>query len=256
MLDRCNVAIIAKFASKRLPNQQFVVATTHLLYNPRRDDVRTAQLQVLLAELDRMSVHSRTQEPLPIILTGDFNSLPSSTPYRLVNDGHINSSNLPLRLGIMDDCQHINVTVHENREDTALFNSSKQDDGSKEVACDENGDCVDAGSTTMEHVERHGVPYNTGALWHYLNLMPTLYANGIASTYQDKWVMVDYIFYTKYSRRTLGPLGTPSKFSSLQLISNYQLPSIQDCQIMGPIPNEISGSDHYAMASEFVLLVR
>lgn len=55
VLNRDNVAIIAKFSPKRNPENEFIVATTHLLYNPRREDVRLAQTQVLLTEVDRIS---------------------------------------------------------------------------------------------------------------------------------------------------------------------------------------------------------
>lgn len=202
-----------------------------------------------------MSVHSKTQQPLPIILTGDFNCTTKSNSYRLINDGHINSNNLPRHLGIMDDCQHINVTVHNNRQDTALFNRSKRENSAAESACDKT-DGVDLIDITIDKVLEHGVPYNTGALWHYLNLTPTQFTDEIASTYQSKWQLVDYIFYTKYKRRTLGPLGQSPQYSSLQLLANYQLPTIQECQMIGAIPNGFYGSDHYAMASEFVLLNR
>lgn len=55
VLDRDNVAIIAKFSPRNNPTNEFVVATTHLLYNRRREDVRLAQTQVLLSEVDRIS---------------------------------------------------------------------------------------------------------------------------------------------------------------------------------------------------------
>lgn len=256
MLDRFNVAIVAKFKSKLCKNQQLIVATTHLLYNPRRDDIRTAQLQVLLAELDRMSEHTETKEPLPIILTGDFNCLQFSEPYRLVHGGRIDSNNLPLRLGIMDNCQHMNVTIHENRQSTALYHSSKNGHCTEVDALDqtdEDENCLDASNTTIEYVQSSGLPYNTGSLWHSLNLMPTLISNNVGSTYQDEWIMVDYIFYTKYTRRTLGPLMIPPNYSPLKLLANYELPNKKDCQNMGKIPNWMYGSDHYAMASEFVI---
>jgi protein angel len=32
-----------------------VVATTHLLYNPKRHDVKLAQMQILLAEVERIA---------------------------------------------------------------------------------------------------------------------------------------------------------------------------------------------------------
>jgi hypothetical protein len=93
-LNRENVAIIAKFSLKKDPAIQFVVATTHLLYNPRRQDVRLAQVQVMLAELDR---HAQTIDKngdklyLPVILTGDFNLQPYSAPYNLIISGKINN---------------------------------------------------------------------------------------------------------------------------------------------------------------------
>jgi protein angel len=67
------------------------VATTHLLYNPKRQDIRLAQIQILLAELDRISkvkVDANDQKiHLPIILSGDFNLQPYSAPYNLIVNG-------------------------------------------------------------------------------------------------------------------------------------------------------------------------
>ena len=49
-LDRDNVAILAKFRPrKRASFSKFCVATTHLLFNPRRHDVKLAQVALLLA---------------------------------------------------------------------------------------------------------------------------------------------------------------------------------------------------------------
>ena len=52
-LDRDNIGLLAKLSAKtrdaNANNVEFVVATTHLLYNPKREDVRLAQLVVLLA---------------------------------------------------------------------------------------------------------------------------------------------------------------------------------------------------------------
>lgn len=71
---------------------KFVVATTHLLYNPKRQDIRLAQVQILLAELDRIAKVPEISEPgeprhLPIILSGDFNLQPHSAPYNLIVNG-------------------------------------------------------------------------------------------------------------------------------------------------------------------------
>lgn len=120
-MNRTNVGIIAKFASNCLKdNNEFVVATTHLLYNPRRDDVRIAQIQVLLAELDRLAVHSKSMESLPVIVTGDFNSEQFTPPYRLVVDGWVDAENLPIHMEIMDNCQHFNVATNTSRTKTKV----------------------------------------------------------------------------------------------------------------------------------------
>lgn len=68
------------------------MATTHLLYNPRRQDIRLAQVQILLAELDRhaQKVESNGQKTyLPTILTGDFNLQPNSAPFNLITNGNL-----------------------------------------------------------------------------------------------------------------------------------------------------------------------
>lgn len=67
-----------------------MVATTHLLYNPRRQDIRLAQVQILLAELERCAQkndENGKKTHLPVILTGDFNLQPYSAPYSLITNG-------------------------------------------------------------------------------------------------------------------------------------------------------------------------
>lgn len=60
LLNRDNVGIIAKLAVKKNPEIQLVIATTHLLYNPRRHDVRLGQTQLLLAEIERIAFLENT----------------------------------------------------------------------------------------------------------------------------------------------------------------------------------------------------
>lgn len=55
LLSRDNVGIVAKFSLKSSPETKFVIATTHLLFNPRRNDVRLGQVQILLAEIERIA---------------------------------------------------------------------------------------------------------------------------------------------------------------------------------------------------------
>lgn len=136
ILNRCNVAVIGRLALKSQPHKQFVVSTTHLLFNPKRQDVRLAQIQVLLAELDRIARNDdQFHRMVPIILTGDFNVQQHSDefrlligekvyPLRLLNRMNFLPKNhkqfLPQALGISDNCQHFHVIANQNRYETAV----------------------------------------------------------------------------------------------------------------------------------------
>jgi protein angel len=54
-LNRDNVGLIARLKPKDNPLKNIVVATTHLLFNPRRHDVKLAQTQIMLAEIERIA---------------------------------------------------------------------------------------------------------------------------------------------------------------------------------------------------------
>lgn len=117
-----NVAIIAKFSLKMDQNISFLCSTTHLHHNPERQDVRLSQIQLLLAELGRMSADN-----CPIIFTGDLNCMPFSAPFELLIQGKLKYENLtkhaltvnyfndningktllPTSVGISDNCRHV-----------------------------------------------------------------------------------------------------------------------------------------------------
>ncbi|XP_034141490.1 protein angel [Drosophila guanche] len=84
LLNRQNVALFAKLALKGQPQKEFIVATTHLLYNPKRDDVRCAQVTRLLEQLQSFSVDPKSGQTTPIVLTGDFNSLADTLPMEVL----------------------------------------------------------------------------------------------------------------------------------------------------------------------------
>lgn len=225
---------MAKFASKQLAGSEFIVANTHLVYNPRRDDVRIAQLQVLLTELDKFANNSKTNAPLPVILSGDFNSEQSSLPWKLIGTGNISASNALSSLGISDQCTQQGCEYAETIQSKAM---------KEEEECDLD---------TVKLHQPQGIKlFDTGKIGHSLSFVPTMFGNGMASTLHDDWIIVDYIFYTKFTRRDH---TKKSSHSNLQLLSNYELPSKQRCRQYGPIPNQFVGSDHYSLLSEFVLL--
>lgn len=234
----------------------FVVSTTHLLYNPRRQDIRLAQIQLLLAELDRISSNGRSAngklQYLPSILTGDFNLQPHTAPYMLLTNGKFSYEHclnrslerctdpsqcvgklfLPPELDVTDHCQHLPAKY------TKLYHSDK---GVNNI--------INSSISVSNH--RTAYPFGTGTLRHKLHLC-TVYnpTNDIASTYQDDWILVDYIFYTKM----YNSLRDKYEEGPLKLLATYELPSYNDCTRIGAIPNKYLGSDHLSLAAKFFLL--
>ncbi|XP_065091691.1 protein angel homolog 2 [Ochlerotatus camptorhynchus] len=261
-LDRENVAIIAKFRVKSDPSRSLVVGTTHLLYNPRRQDIRLAQVQVLLAELDRLAFLGKRENGTPIyaptILCGDFNLQPYTAPYVLLTTGFLQYENLasktlepnmyggssfgkkllPPKLGITDDCRH---ESHLNRTEEDEFKSTRLHHSSKE-------------RSPSPAEELNSEYFNQGALRHRFKFT-SAYRHNIgeenqeASTFQGQWVTVDFLFYTKFQSTS------DKRFTenNLKLVATYSLPTVKQAREIYTIPNMHFGSDHFALAGRFLL---
>ncbi|XP_068021660.1 protein angel homolog 1 isoform X2 [Melanerpes formicivorus] len=70
------------------------VANTHVLFNPRRGDIKLAQMALLLAEIDKIA---KTAEGnyYPVILCGDLNSVPDSPLYKFIRNGELSYQGMP-----------------------------------------------------------------------------------------------------------------------------------------------------------------
>lgn len=103
VLDRDNVAVVLLLqpvvgggSGAAAQGAPICVANTHLLFNPRRGDVKLAQLAVLLAEIDHAVKPWRSSgSPSPIILCGDFNAVPNMPLYQLITTGQLYYHGLP-----------------------------------------------------------------------------------------------------------------------------------------------------------------
>lgn len=55
VLDRDNVGIVLRLSPRQNENENFIISTTHILYNKKRHDIKLAQVHLLLAEIERVS---------------------------------------------------------------------------------------------------------------------------------------------------------------------------------------------------------
>lgn len=74
LLDRDNVGLVLLLQPKSpsAASPAICVANTHLLYNPRRGDIKLTQLAMLLAEISSVA-HQKDGSFCPIDVCGHFN---------------------------------------------------------------------------------------------------------------------------------------------------------------------------------------
>ncbi|XP_057372122.1 protein angel homolog 2-like isoform X2 [Daphnia carinata] len=261
ILDRDNIGLIALLTPRVLQSKHvsdedlpfIVVATTHLLYNPRRHDIKLAQLQLLFAELDRIASDSRKPNSEktncasyhPTILTGDFNLTPDTSIYQFITQGSLlykglsrrqltldarghtlENELIPPHLNITDQCQHLNSTGERTLQENFTIAKSE-----------------------LSKAECSVLRFASGQLSHQLQLQSvyphrTNRFNGAkeATTYQNDWVTVDYIFHN--GRESLRP--------NLQLLSRLGLLTGEELDALGGIPSLASPSDHLPLAARFI----
>lgn len=73
------------------------IANTHINANTEFADVKLWQTQLLLLEVQRIigEFHNGlSQQPIPVVIAGDFNSTPGSSPYNLLAAGYVERDNV------------------------------------------------------------------------------------------------------------------------------------------------------------------
>ncbi|TMW67454.1 hypothetical protein Poli38472_011074 [Pythium oligandrum] len=129
LLDRHNIALqaVVDWRGDGAEPQRFVVANTHLLFNPGRGDVKLAQLQRLLTSLHelREGEHVLTpSSPLPVLVCGDFNLAPHSPLYEFLSRGELDVSGLSKHL-----LSGQNMEYHQKRGHHAVEHDSARHHG-------------------------------------------------------------------------------------------------------------------------------
>ncbi|XP_023310240.1 protein angel homolog 2 [Anoplophora glabripennis] len=260
VLNRDNIGLIAKFSPKLHPTREFVIATTHLLYNPRRQDVRLAQVQLLLTEIERISYNAQSEgNYLPVILAGDLNSTPDSAVYEFITKGKLRYEDLspralkkgtssftgkllvPAKLRITDNCQHADLLERRMKNEKLSR--------TKELSVIELFHSDKSNETQSNKKDVNTALHSTGTLTHNFSFK-SVYSQGRpeineGTTFQGEWVTVDYIFYSTKNY----DVSIEGKF---KLLSRYRLPTKEE--LLGiNIPNSVVGSDHLSLMAKFKL---
>lgn len=251
LLNRHNIALFGKFRCKLKKEAHLLVGTTHLVYNPKREDVRLAQTMVLLAELDQHSILKPEKlDRMPIILTGDFNFKADSAPFQLIHTGQLVYEGLTK--GYLSKPEtHLSPLIGKH----FLSNRLRITDNCQYIDCDETNyenNPQQSSSFSDESNPKNSHLFSTGSLSHSLNLKSVYdHCDGVSygSVFQSRWVTVDHMFYTRSNK-----MQEATKKIKLVLDSVYQLPNERQCRRLGCLPNEQHGSDHLKIAACFSLI--
>lgn len=289
ILTRDNVALIAvlepivavdRVVEKGFPYPSFdpvVIATTHLLFSPKRGDIKLAQLGVIFAELDWIT-RERNRTPLldpapspprqlPIVVCGDMNFEPYCPIFDFVVDGFVKYGGM--------DCKSMNGSI-EN-----LARPSKKSSGAvttyhhssllppsigiteqcrKSIPIDSTsviGPATESSKDAFPHVLR-----TDGYLYHSLNLKSayhmdyrTRHGGGATDGVEEERnavIQSHYEFITTHHDRAACAVDFVffNENPDFQLVSTSPIPKVDS---VPKAPNENYGSDHFAVAATFTL---
>jgi CCR4-NOT transcription complex subunit 6 len=118
------IVLLEMIATHPTTRRQVLVANTHINAGVEFDDVKLWQTQHLLLEVERvMTQHAGSTSAIPLVVAGDFNSLPGSDPHTLLSAGGIQPesgdpygllSTLPLRHNMPLRSAMATVGAHAN----------------------------------------------------------------------------------------------------------------------------------------------
>ncbi|XP_014667413.1 PREDICTED: protein angel homolog 2-like [Priapulus caudatus] len=307
-LSKHNVAVIVALRARADPcmtsdpgvtpggGARLFVANTHLLFSPTRGDVKLAQLNLLLAEVDRVACSGYDDAGAetydPVVVTGDFNSLPHSDVYKLTTRGLLQYAGLncgtisgqenararlldaqllPDCVGVSEQCQYIAVCRQRlmygcpvatptptTTTPADLGHSWSEIDGMWEQPY------------LQRHLQQQQQQYQQRQQQqqqqqqHLLNLA-SAYEHRDAGGQPEATTShgranctVDYVFYGVALKELLIDADGNDHSSvvaegALKLLGRLSLPSDADLDKHGRLPSKFLSSDHVSLVTKFLL---
>uniref|UniRef100_A0A6G1SJV1 Protein angel 2 n=1 Tax=Aceria tosichella TaxID=561515 RepID=A0A6G1SJV1_9ACAR len=279
LLNRDNVGLIAVLKPRiptRSESSHLVIANTHLIFNPRRCDVRLAQLKYFLSELEAISrnfcdsnkttTNSATNNSTsidnmgqpsyhPTILCGDLNSTPDSEVIRCIlkNTRLLSSNNARSDESIEDDggaCDDdigVRSTANDRESSSPTIVGKIIANHSQPVnTCHQQNTPISAVDEELARARLEDDNNSESEGNNLTNFEHSLEFKSVYPTHNsvnERYVstfssdIVDYIFYTP----------------KLRLESFKELLTEQQLDDIGPLPNSKFPSDHITLGAKFTL---
>lgn len=263
LLDRDNIGLVLLLQPKipRAASPSICIANTHLLYNPRRGDIKLTQLAMLLAEISSVA-HRKDGSSCPIVMCGDFNSVPGSPLYSFIKEGKLNYEGLaigkvsgqeqssrgqrilsvpiwPPNLGISQNCVYEAQQVPRVEKTDSDLTQAQQEKAEVPVSADK----------VSSHLQ-HGFSLSSV----YSHYVPDTGVPEVTTCHSRSAITVDYIFYSAEKEDSArGPGAEVALVGGLKLLARLSLVTEQDLWTVNGLPNEHSSSDHLPLLAKFRL---
>ena len=197
-LNRPNVGLICIFNHLKT-GHNICVATTHLLFNPKRVDIRLAQMMIFFSEIERLSyVGSKDMKYCPVIFAGDMNSSPNSPVISYIENAREYFNRNLTSHGILPSAQHqgvlnIRQEIMNKSVDRSIIRERENE--SIHLNHSENGF-----KTQKSNRFSQSSVQAAGKISHQFCFQSVYnHAIPLVTTMANKYEMVDYIFYSKVS---------------------------------------------------------
>ena len=266
-----NVALIHVLQSKEA-NWRLLLGNIHVLFNPKRGDIKLAQVRVLLGKVAALQQKHRTAS---VVICGDFNSAPGSPLYEYVLRGELDCLAHDRRYisgqveGLAHGVEHKPVRnqfhlppqeQEQEEEKTPPKNSKRK--GNPNKWSSENLrialGMLPQGTTKITHSLKLHSAYDTVGgepgtilfskwipLFYFLKHSTFLHIffSAYTSAHRRFVGTVDYIWYAQSEGASIRPLSCllPLKYESLM---NSSVPCL---------PNRHWPSDHMSIVSDFLV---
>ena len=252
VLDRDNIGLIVLLQPMN-SNKKICVANTHLLFNPKRGDVKLAQLLVLLSEIDKAAficsdVNNRPYYH-PSFICGDLNLEPYSDIHGFLSQGSLTYNGL--------NVHSMSGQLRVSRASTFMSTQLVPSDSGMTPNCQYVEEVKKRQEVEQEVKQKH-----QGTVSHDLQLQSVYeHKNGssieVTTNHLTTSCTVDYMFYSNTGKTrncNTREKNKEDKHAEVKLIKSLKLFDKQQMQELGGLPNEIISSDHTILMAVFRLL--
>jgi mRNA deadenylase 3'-5' endonuclease subunit Ccr4 len=272
-----NVALFVLLRLRTAPTRHIVFANCHLLWNPKRGDIKLKQYALLMSELHAylLSVHALlpASSRVGVILAGDFNATPASELIRFVTDQTLQ---LLDRTRMDGQAQHT-LSMHKQllaaelaESKTATTQQQQQQQQKQKQKQQHNSQAVTTSPThplQLDWVLNTPEKKRAAKPWH-VSVSPSRYRPTVLHYRQA--AKVDFQFYTPFAFRPASQQqkqqqqqqegAKETKGSSvvpvLRVSGFLDLPSAAQVARVkrGGLPTQRLRSDHFALLTQFDVL--